>query len=379
MADELHKMNRSLLAISNCNKAMLHAHNEMELLSEICRIIVETGGYRMAWVGYAEHDQTKSVRPVAQAGFDEGYLEALIISWADTEHGRGPTGTAIRTGLPCIAQVTDKLYEPWRGKAITRGYAASQSLPLKKDDTVFGALNIYSAWPDAFNAEETTLLTSLAENLSYGISMLRTRHAQKLAEKELIQSEARYRSLFQNQHTVMLIIDPENGMIVDANPAAVNYYGWKFDELCKMKIGQINQLPEKELQTEMQRSLDKKCSQFTFRHRLRDRSIRDVDVVSGPITIQGKALIYSIITDITERKQLQEDLLANNKRMHLILAATNAGIWERVLNTNSNIWSDELWRLYGIKPYSISLQWKNGCRASFRKTGKKLSRPSWKL
>jgi PAS domain S-box-containing protein len=316
--DELHKLNRALLAISKCNQALLHANNEMELLSEICRIVVETGGYRMAWVGYAQHDLAKSVRPVAQAGFEAGYLETLMLSWADTERGRGPTGTAIRTSQPCFALVTDKRYEPWRGEAITRGYAASQSLPLKKDDTAFGALSIYSASPDAFNTEETNLLTSLAENLAYGITMLQTRKAQKLAEDELRQSEARYRSLFQNKHMVMLIIDPIDGAIVDANPAAVRFYGWGLNELCKMKISDINQLPEIDLETEMRRANDKECDRFIFRHRRADGTVRDVDVVSVAIPVHGKSLLYSIISDITDRKQAEEALRYSERKLRTI-------------------------------------------------------------
>jgi two-component system, cell cycle sensor histidine kinase and response regulator CckA len=118
----------------------------------------------------------------------------------------------------------DQQFEPWRMDAAVRGYASVLSLPLKSGDQVFGALTMYSMIPDAFNGEETVLLTALADNLSYGITILQTRKARDLAEDALRQSEARYRSLFQNHHTIMLIIDPDDGVVVDANPAAVNFY-----------------------------------------------------------------------------------------------------------------------------------------------------------
>jgi PAS domain S-box-containing protein len=349
---QLYRSNRALLAISQCNQALLRASNEIDLLNDICRIIVEIGRYRMAWVGYAEDDRDKSIRPVAQAGFEDGYLETLRFSWAEVDIGRGPSGTAIRTGQVCTSRNmhTDPLFEPWRTEAIKRGYASLQSLPLKTEQTVFGVINIYSGTPDAFDAEETGLLTSLAENLVYGITMLRSRKAREMAEEELRQSEARYRCLFENRHTVMLIIDPSDGVIVDANPAASLYYGWTRDELCRMNMSQISQMPQQEGRTEVvQCACRNEFNDLIFRHRLADGSLRDVDVVTAPITIQGKSLLYSIVHDITERKQFQELLLESHERMHLILNAANAGLWEYDVSSNFNIWSDEVWRLYGIE------------------------------
>ncbi len=98
MAETLRQASRALKAITECHQALIRATDERELLNEVCRIIVEVGGYRMAWVGYAEPDAHKSVRPVAQTGFDEGYVEQLNLTWADKARGRGPMGAAIRTG-----------------------------------------------------------------------------------------------------------------------------------------------------------------------------------------------------------------------------------------------------------------------------------------
>lgn len=317
MESELQRLNRAALAISNCNQVMLHARGELKLLQDICSTVIETGGYRMAWVGYAEEDDDeKKITPVAKAGFDDGYLEKIKITWADDEFGQGPGGTAVRTGRPYSTQnmQTDPRFKPWRAEALRRGYVASIGLPLKTDERVFGVLNIYSETADAFNPKETELLTALADNLVYGITMLRTRNAYAKAENEMQQSEARYRSLFENKHAVMLIVDPEDGRIVDANPAAVIYYGWNRDELCKMNISQINILTKAEIQTEMQLACTEKRSFFRFSHRQRDGSTRDVEVVSGPISIHEKSLLYSIVTDITERRQAELELRLSEER-----------------------------------------------------------------
>ncbi len=111
---ELLRANRTLKALIESNRAIIRSQDEVALLHETCRIIVEHGGYRFAWVGIAEHDPDKTVLPVIHHGFEEGYLDTIDITWADTDRGRGPAGIAIRTGKPaiCIRSVKamDKKY-----------------------------------------------------------------------------------------------------------------------------------------------------------------------------------------------------------------------------------------------------------------------------
>ena len=136
--------------------------------SRFCQIIVEEAGYRLCWVGYAEQDAARTVRPIAQAGFEEGYLKAANITWADSERGRGPTGTCIRTGQIQIAKniATDPRLAPWRADAPRRGYASSIAIPLVAEGKPFGALTIYSSEIEAFGDEEVRLLTELAGDLA---------------------------------------------------------------------------------------------------------------------------------------------------------------------------------------------------------------------
>ncbi len=196
MAETLRQASRALKAITECHQALIRATDETELLHEVCRIIVEVGGYRMAWVGYAEADAHKSVRPVAQTGFDEGYVEQLNLTWADKERGRGPVGTAIRPGEPVVVRdtLTDRNFDPWREEARKRNFRSVLGLPLI-GAAPFGALCIYAAEPNAFDDEEINLLLGLANDLAYGIMALRGRAEQRRAEEALKESEQELRRL----------------------------------------------------------------------------------------------------------------------------------------------------------------------------------------
>ncbi len=184
---ELRQVNRALETLSECNQVLVRAKEESDLLHKICQTIVEIGGYRLAWVGFAEQDEGKTVRPVAQAGYEEGYLDTVNITWADTEQGRGATGTAIQTGKPYVVKnvLSNPGYAPWRAEATKRGYASVIALPLVADGRTFGALNIYAAEINAFDADEVKLLVELADDLAYGIVTLRTRAERKQAEYDI--------------------------------------------------------------------------------------------------------------------------------------------------------------------------------------------------
>ncbi|MBS1159067.1 MAG: diguanylate cyclase [Proteobacteria bacterium] len=189
----LHRLNRELRAISTCNQTLMHAQDEPTLLNDICRIVCEKAGYRMAWVGYAEHDEAKSLRPVAWAGEDSGYIEQARLTWADTELGRGPSGMAIRNGETASIDdfASDPKAAPWREAARQRGYRSSISLPLKGENGhTFGILNIYSGETSSFTAPEKRLLEELAGDLAFGIAVLRARiernQAHELIEKRIL-------------------------------------------------------------------------------------------------------------------------------------------------------------------------------------------------
>jgi PAS domain S-box-containing protein len=136
-------------------------------------------------------------------------------------------------------------------------------------------------------------------------NLLREEAKRKEAEKTLLKSEEKFRKIFDDHSAVKLLIDPYTGNIVDANKSAANYYGWSCEELIKMKIGQINILSSQEITKNIESIMSDNKNQFEFKQKLKDGSIRDVEVLSSKIKIDNKDLLHSIIHDITKRKNAE--------------------------------------------------------------------------
>jgi PAS domain S-box-containing protein len=347
----LRRLNRTFMALGKSNQALVRASDETSLLNEVCRIVVEDCGHAMVWIGYAEDDEAKSIRPVACAGFEEGYLETLKLTWADTDRGRGPTGTAIRTGQPsaCRDMLADPQFLPWREEAIRRGYASSLVIPLMDGEKAFGALTIYSREPDAFTPHEVELLGTLCSNLAYGIKALRVRAAHADAERAVRQSEERFRSMFERHQAVMLLIDPHSGTIVDANAAAAEYYGYSREHLRAMRIEELNELTPEEIALGRQSILDGQRSHFVFPHRLAGGETRWGEVYSTPFETQGTSLLFSIIHDITDRKRMEEEIREGHDRLAFALEGGQAGAFEWDIRSGRIIWGRRSLEIFGCE------------------------------
>jgi signal transduction histidine kinase len=183
---QLQKENRAHRALSAANEIVFRARAEDELLRAICDAVVTVAGYRMAWVGWAVSDGSRSVRPVAHAGFENGYLDNVRITGTEDEHGRGPVGTAIRTGRTAIQRdlAHDLEFAPWRQQAERRGYGSAIGLPIRVDSRVVGALAIYAPDADGFDQDEVKLLEQLATDASFAVTTLRAREAVERARRE---------------------------------------------------------------------------------------------------------------------------------------------------------------------------------------------------
>lgn len=221
---------------------------------------------------------------------------AMAVSWDNDE-----LLWLLNMGLYQLKEkgVYDKLYQKW-----------------------FGVYEDYSFLRK--HKKELIIFTVLVGMLLFFVAFLR--FEVKRAKKKIIQSESRYRDIFENNHAVMLIVNPKSGLIIDANPAASLFYGYKREVLRQMKVNQINTLSAEEILAEMQKAKGQQDYFFNFKHRLASGEVRDVEVYSGPVRFNNNNFLYSIIHDVTEKKKALNALEESEEKLRLIFRLAPSGI-----------------------------------------------------
>lgn len=320
----LQRLNRTLNALNESSQAMRRATSEAEYLERVCSIVVADCGHTMVWIGFAEEDAERTVRPVAHAGFEKGYIESLKVSWADTEFGRGPTGTAIRTGKPCACRnmLTDPAFAPWRADALKYGYSSSLALPLRSEGQAFGALAIYSPQPDSFPEAEIRLLSQLADDVSYCIRSLRA-----IAERNQAEQRLRLLSAAVESAANGVAITDREGQMLWINPAFTELTGYSQAEA----VGQNQRLLKSghhppEVYRQMWVTLmNGQPWHGELMNRRKDGSVYTEEMTITPVRAGG--------TDITHFVAIKQDVTARRyaERRTDLLAATAS----RLLTTDS--------------------------------------------
>ena len=389
----LQRLNRELRAVSSCNQTLMHADDEQTLLKDICYLICEQAGYRMAWVGYAENDEAKTIRPVTWAGVEDGYLAQAGITWADTERGRGPAGTTIRSGKStCIQDFsTDLLATPWHDSALQRGYRSCISLPLKdKSTNTFGILTIYSTEPNAFTPDEVRLLEELAGDLAFGITVLRARIELRRAGSIM---QARLRLLeFAGSHSMDELltatldeIEELTGSVigfyhfVEADQKTLTLHSWSTNTIKNMCTAEgagshygVDQAGVwADCVRERRSIIHNDYASLPNRKRMPEghaEVVREAvvpifrgDQIMAIIGVGNKAANYDesdieivsqlgdLSWDVAERKRVEENLRQMNERFSLSTRAAHMGVWDWDLKKNELVWDNGMYELYGVK------------------------------
>lgn len=305
---------RALRTLSRCNEALMRATEETALMNRVCQTAVEEGEYAFAWAGFVEDGADQIIRPIAQYGFSNGYLENLEISCANPLMGQGPCVKSIHTGKPVTVNNidTDPSFAPWREAALERNYRSVIALPLSVQGSVIGSLVIYASEPNDFIEDEVKLLTELADDLGFGITTLRER-----AQAERSRETQKRLALAVEQSADKILITDAQGNIQYVNAGGIRILGYTADEM----IGKTPRMFDNDAQDEgpNRPTWDNIFSGETwsgpFLAKRKDGKSVYLNLTISPVRDSGGNITnyVNVGHDVTQNTQLQQQLVQSQK------------------------------------------------------------------
>jgi len=319
------KSNRLYHFLSEFNQMIVYAGNEKTLFKEACKIAVNIGKFRMAWVGII-NEKTHDLEPLTYDGEEMGYLFVIKIKAdATMPEGKGPSGIAISHGktVSCSDIETDPAMALWRDEALKRNYHSSIGIPIKKFGKVIGAFSLYADTKNFFDQEEISLLEDATRNISFALEFFEKESLQKKAEEELIQSNKQFQNLVENISGVYWVNNLDSLEALYISPSYEMIWGRKCEDLYNNPADFINAVhpDDKELLVHAYRDIGKTPStNITYRIIRPDGNIRWIAaktkmVIDG----DGNKLEYGYAEDITEKKIVESELAESENRLKTIL------------------------------------------------------------
>lgn len=226
----LRKLVRIYALLSDVNQTIVRVREPTALFEAACRMAVEKGGFRMAWIGLLD-PQTRQIKPVAHAGVSNGYLDKLDLTLDESERGRGPTPDALRAGQHVVVNdiEEDPRPVPWRADALRLGYRASAAFPLMVAGEVRGTLSLYAPDPDVFDDDELKLLDEVAADIAFALEFMEQEEQRRRTELELRASEQRFQTLARISPVGIFRTDA-NGSTTYVNPKWCEISGLSFEQ-----------------------------------------------------------------------------------------------------------------------------------------------------
>ncbi|MBI4327597.1 MAG: PAS domain S-box protein [Chloroflexi bacterium] len=319
----IHHLNQLLRAIRDINKLIVRERSPERLLAEACKILVQTRGYRLVWIGRAEPG-SKRVVPVASAGSGSEFLEVFPVTWDETATGLGPIGTALRTRQPwtCQNTATDPRFAPWRESVLARSGGSVAAVPMIHGRRLFGAVEIYADRPAAIDGEELGLLIELAGDLAFAWQTIEHEQERKRVEEALRESEARFRQVVEASPVPLLVEDTARNLEY-LNRKFVETFGYTHEDIATSADWFARAFPNpgyrqtvaERWSASLRKALHagKDIGPLEVEVTCKDGSVRTVELLG---TIGGGRCLIAA-SDITEKKRLEAQFL-RNQRMETI-------------------------------------------------------------
>ncbi len=326
----IRQFNRLLKTISEIHEAIIRTEDRAALLSEACRVLVEHGGFRMAWVGLADREKGLVV-PAARAGEASYYVDQITVRFDDTPEGRGPVGTAVRTGrhvvIPDLA--TEPTVAPWRERMLAHGFRTTGAFPFRVRGEVGGTLTVYSPEPGAIGDEETALLDELAADLGYAIETLEIRNEHKRAEEALRASQQKLRAFF-DSGLIGMVFGDFQGHVLDANDEYLRVIGYTREELQAGEIRWDRLTAPEYVSRDEQGNAEVRerdaCTPYEKQYIRKDGT--RIWVLVGYVVLQPeREKSVAFILDISKQKRMEDEIRGSKERYRLLFDSNPHAMW----------------------------------------------------
>ncbi|MBN1414802.1 MAG: PAS domain S-box protein, partial [Bacteroidales bacterium] len=333
--NQILKLNRIYAVLSNINQAIVRIHDTKKILHETCRIAIEYGKFRMAWVGMVNED-TNMVDVVASNGVSGDYLEKINIDLSDVSRSSGPTGIAIRTGKHTISNniKNDDIMIPWLETAIQYGYKSSASFPLIVFGKVVGTFNIYSDESDFFHEDDIKLLDEVAQDISFAIEFIDTENKHMRAEKAIQKAHKELnRTLRLNKAFLSAIPTPVfykdlEGRYLGCNQAFSDFMGVTADEIKGKTVYELwpGEYAEVYHNKDLELMRNPARQVYEFKVKAKDGTEHPVIYFKDVIRDENDDIagLVGAFMDITERKQAEMEITRVNRSLRMLSESNQA-------------------------------------------------------
>jgi len=308
----IERVNNLYAALSQCSQAIVHSANADELFTRICRAAVESGGMKMAWVGWID-ESTLMLKPTAAFGFGTEYLEGIKISSnPDEVFGQGPCGIAMRENRPywCQDYTNDPLLKPWHERGERVGWKSMATLPLHRNGKVVAAFSLYSGENNAFDEAARGLLQEMVMEIDYALEAYALQAERKQMRESIAESEARFRVLADESPLALQIISPD-GRTLRVNPAWEKMWGVSLEALSNYNILHDQQLIDSGIMPFVQKAFAGESAEIPSSYYDLEMT-PEVKASQGGFWIRG--FIYPILDKqgkVSEVVLIQEDVTAS--------------------------------------------------------------------
>ncbi|MBF0606751.1 MAG: PAS domain S-box protein [Magnetococcales bacterium] len=311
MEEKLVRANRLYAVLSQVNQAIVRIKDETELFKEICRICIESGGFKIAWIGLSSLDNL-SVEPAAFAGIDERALDDIVSCIVNRPDGTCPIVRAIRsdTIFICNDMATDHAVAVCRDEALHRGYLSLGSFPIRKRGVAIGTLSLGVDQKNFFSDNDIKLLEEVALDISFALDIMQDERAR---EKEL----KRNKMILDVSMDGFMLVD-QTGKIIEVNRAFSDLLGYSIDELYTMNVMEIDiGQTHTEIVARIQQIIHTGHNKFETVLRHKDNRRVDVEVSVSCIESDGEIMLFAFHNDITEKKHRDKMFLLNQRKAHM--------------------------------------------------------------